>query len=48
MKLWLIKKLIPSYKTKKGQDLALKLFNWITPHLEHAGYSWVLKKENKE
>lgn len=47
VRLWIIKKLIPDYRTKKGQDLAFKLWNWTTPHLEHMGYSWTLHAETK-
>lgn len=44
MRLWIIKKLIPHYTTKKGQDIAFKLWHWTTPHLEHAGYEWTIER----
>lgn len=40
LRFWLIKKLVPDYRTKQGQDLAVKLWHWTSPHIEHAGYEW--------
>ena len=40
LRFWVIKKLIPHYTSESGQDLAIKLWHWVSPHIENAGYEW--------
>lgn len=47
VRLWFIKKLIPHYTTQDGQDLAVALWHWVTPHVEHAGYEWTWQQSDQ-